>query len=50
MESGHFGNDGVYIRELIPRGQQVKQRLAMLKQAFAEAKASGQPKRETHAT
>ena len=44
IESGHFGNDSEYIRDLIRRDQQAKERLAMLRQALAEGESSGQPK------
>ena len=44
IESGHFGNDSEYIRDLIRRDQQVKERLAMLRQALAEGESSGEPK------
>ncbi|MBE0487092.1 type II toxin-antitoxin system ParD family antitoxin [Marinobacter sp.] len=44
IESGHFGNDSEYIRDLIRRDQQAKERLAMLRKALAEGESSGQPK------
>jgi antitoxin ParD1/3/4 len=44
IESGHFGNDSEYIRDLIRRDQQAKERLAMLRQALAEGESSGEPK------
>tara|TARA_R100001039_G_C1851082_1_gene111463 strand:+ start:3309 stop:3581 length:273 start_codon:yes stop_codon:yes gene_type:complete len=44
VESGHFGNDSEYIRDLIRRDQQAKQRLAMLRQALVEGESSGEPK------
>jgi len=44
IESGHFGNDSEYIRDLIRRDQQAKERLAMLRQALAEGESSGKPK------
>ena len=44
IESGHFGNDSEYIRDLIRRDQQTKERLAMLRQALAEGESSGEPK------
>lgn len=44
IESGHFGNDSEYIRDLIRRDQQAKQRLAMLRQALVEGESSGNPK------
>lgn len=34
IESGHFGNDSEYIRDLIRRDQLAKERLATLKQAL----------------
>ena len=42
--SGHFGNDSEYIRHLIRRDQQAKERLAALRQALAEGESSGKPK------
>jgi len=44
IEGGHFGNDSEYIRDLIRRDQQAKERLAMLRQALAEGESSGKPK------
>ncbi|QCF24601.1 type II toxin-antitoxin system ParD family antitoxin [Hydrocarboniclastica marina] len=44
IESGHFGNDSEYIRGLIRRDQQAKERLAMLRQALTEGESSGTPK------
>lgn len=44
VESGHFGNDSEYIRDLIRRDQQAKERLATLGQALAEGESSGKPK------
>lgn len=44
VESGQFGNDSEYIRDLIRRDQQAKDRLATLRQALAEGESSGQPK------
>ena len=44
IESGHFGNDSEYIRDLIRRDQQAKERLATLRQALDEGKSSGKPK------
>ncbi|WP_409526048.1 type II toxin-antitoxin system ParD family antitoxin [Nitrincola sp. MINF-07-Sa-05] len=41
IESGHFGNDSEYIRDLIRRDQQAKERLATLRQALAEGESSG---------
>ncbi|MEL7613205.1 type II toxin-antitoxin system ParD family antitoxin [Vreelandella titanicae] len=43
IESGHFGNDSEYIRDLIRRDQQAKQRIAMLRQALVEGESSGNP-------
>lgn len=37
IESGHFGNDSEYIRDLIRRDQQAKERIALLRQALVEA-------------
>jgi len=44
IASGHFGNDSEYIRDLIRRDQQAKERLATLRQALAEGESSGKPK------
>ncbi len=44
IESGHFGNDSEYIRDLIRRDQQAKERLTLLRQALAEGASSGKPK------
>ncbi len=44
VESGHFGNDSEYIRDLIRRDQQTKERLATLRQALIEGESSGEPK------
>jgi len=44
IESGHFGNDSEYIRDLIRRDQQAKERLATLRQALAEGESSGKSK------
>lgn len=44
IESGHFGNDSEYIRDLIRRDQQAKERLATLRLALTEGESSGQPK------
>lgn len=44
VESGHFGNDSEYIRDLIRRDQQTKKRLATLRQALIEGESSGKPK------
>ena len=44
IASGHFGNDSEYIRDLIRRDQQAKERLAVLRQALAEGESSGKPK------
>lgn len=44
VDSGHFGNDSEYIRDLIRRDQQAKERLAMLRQALIEGESSGEPK------
>jgi len=41
IESGHFGNDSEYIRDLIRRDQQAKERLATLRQALADGESSG---------
>jgi len=43
IASGHFGNDSEYIRDLIRRDQQAKERLAELRQALAEGESSGKP-------
>jgi len=44
IESGHFGNDSEYIRDLIRRDQQAKERLTLLRQALTEGESSGKPK------
>lgn len=44
IESGHFGNDSEYIRDLIRRDQQAKERLATLRRALADGESSGPPK------
>ncbi len=44
VESGHFGTDSEYIRDLIRRDQQVMERLATLRQALAQGESSGKPK------
>ncbi len=44
IESGHFGNDSEYIRDLIRRDQQAKERLATLRRALADGESSGAPK------
>ena len=44
IETGHFGNDSEYIRHLIRRDQQAKERLTTLRQALMEGEASGNSK------
>lgn len=44
IESGHFGNDSEYIRDLIRRDQLAKERLAALRRALADGESSGTPK------
>lgn len=44
IESGHFGNDSEYIRDLIRRDQQAKERLAALRQSLSDGELSGKPK------
>lgn len=44
IESGHFGNDSEYIRDLIRKDQQAKERLAILRQALVEGESSGESK------
>lgn len=44
VEKGHFGNDSEYIRDLIRRDQQAKERLATLRQALAAGESSGKSK------
>jgi antitoxin ParD1/3/4 len=44
IESGHFGNDSEYIRDLIRRDQQARERLVVLRQALIDGESSGQPK------
>lgn len=41
IASGHFGNDSEYIRDLIRRDQQMKERLATLREALTEGELSG---------
>ncbi|MFW5926968.1 MAG: type II toxin-antitoxin system ParD family antitoxin [Wenzhouxiangella sp.] len=43
IESGHFGNDSEYIRDLIRRDQQAQERLVTLRQALADGESSGKP-------
>lgn len=45
VESGHFGNDSEYIRDVIRRDQQAKKRLATLRQALIEGESSEKPNR-----
>jgi len=44
IESGYFGNDSEYIRDLIRRDQQTKERLYALRQALSDGESSGKPK------
>ena len=44
IESGHFGNDSEYIRDLIRRDQRAKEHLAALRQALADGESSGTSK------
>jgi len=44
VESGRFGNDSEYIRDLIRRDQLAKERFAILRQALADGEASGEAK------
>ena len=44
IESGHFGNGSEYIHDLIRRDKLAKERLAALRQAFAEGESSGEPR------
>ncbi|RUO35114.1 type II toxin-antitoxin system ParD family antitoxin [Aliidiomarina soli] len=44
IEGGHFGNDSEYIRDLIRKDQQAKERVAVLRQALADGESSGKPK------
>ena len=44
IESGHYGNDSEYIRDLIRKDQQAKERLTMLRQALLEGESSGESK------
>ena len=44
IESGHFGNDSEYIRDLIRRDQQAQERLVWLRQTLVEGESSGKPK------
>ena len=41
IESGDYGNGSEYIRELIRRDQQAKERVATLRRALAEGESSG---------
>lgn len=41
IESGHFGNDSEYIRNLIRRDQQAQERLGTLREALLEGESSG---------
>jgi antitoxin ParD1/3/4 len=44
IESGHFGNDSEYIRDLIRRDQQAQERLGLLRRALIEGESSGKAK------
>ena len=44
IESGHLGKDSEYIRDLIRKDQQAKERLTMLRQALLEGESSGESK------
>lgn len=44
IESGNFGNDSEYIRDLIRKDQQAKEHLAKLRQALIEGESSGESK------
>ena len=44
IESGHFGNDSEYIRDLIRRDQLAQERLVRLREALVEGESSGKPK------
>ncbi|RUO24458.1 type II toxin-antitoxin system ParD family antitoxin [Aliidiomarina minuta] len=44
IESGHFGNDSEYIRDLIRRDQQAQERISMLRNALVEGESSGESK------
>jgi len=44
IKSGNYGNDSEYIRELIRRDQQAKERVATLRRALAEGESSGKSK------
>lgn len=41
IQSGNFGNDSEYIRDLIRRDQQSQERIATLRQALVDGEASG---------
>ena len=43
VESGHFGNDSEYIRDLIRRDQQAREHLARLREALLAGESSGKP-------
>ena len=44
IESGHLGKDSEYIRDLIRKDQQAKERLTILRQALIEGESSGESK------
>lgn len=44
IESGHFGSESEYIRDLIRRNQQARERLAELRKALVEGESSGEPR------
>ena len=44
IESGHFGNDSEYIRDLIRKDQQAKECIAVLRHALLEGESSGEAK------
>lgn len=41
IETGNFGNDSEYIRDLIRRDQKSQERIATLRQALMDGEASG---------
>ncbi len=44
IQSGQFGNDSEYIRDLIRRDQQAQERMSTLRNALLEGEASGASK------
>lgn len=44
IKDGNFGNDSEYIRDLIRRDQQARERISALRKALLEGEASGPSK------